>query len=93
MASHLFTIAISRTTWASSPFLHIMEVRENMQDVKETIYGNRMNLSAELYRRRGFDMDDSLTVYMLERLDTVRRSGQAVAGKGVFWCGVPFPIP
>ena len=29
-----------------SLFMHVMEVREIMQDVKETIYGNRMDLAA-----------------------------------------------
>lgn len=61
-----------------SLFLHIMEVRENMQDVKETIYGNRMNLSANCIGGVKFDMDDSLTVYMLERLDTVEEAVKRV---------------
>ena len=75
VASHLFNIAIfAHNVGFKSLFLHIMEVRENMQDVKETIYGNRMNLSANCIGGVKFDMDDSLTMYMLERLDT-RGSG------------------
>lgn len=83
VASHLFNIAIfAHNVGFKSLFLHIMEVRENMQDVKETIYGNRMNLSANCIGGVKFDMDDSLTVYMLERLDTVEEAVQA-RGKGV----------
>ena len=38
VASHLFNIAIfAHNVGFKSLFLHIMEVRENMQDVKETI--------------------------------------------------------
>ena len=75
VASHLFNIAIfAHNVGFKSLFLHIMEVRENMQDVKETIYGNRMNLSANCIGGVKFDMDDSLTVYMLERLDTVEEA-------------------
>lgn len=83
VASHLFNIAIfAHNVGFKSLFLHIMEVRENMQDVKETIYGNRMNLSANCIGGVKFDMDDSLTMYMLERLDTVEEAVQA-RGKGV----------
>lgn len=49
-----------------------------MQDVKETIYGNRMNLSANCIGGVKFDMDDSLTMYMLERLDTVEEAVKRV---------------
>ena len=79
VASHLFNIAIfAHNVGFKSLFLHIMEVRENMQDVKETIYGNRMNLSANCIGGVKFDMDDSLTVYMLERLDTVEEAVKRV---------------
>ena len=79
VASHLFNIAIfAHNVGFKSLFLHIMEVRENMQDVKETIYGNRMNLSANCIGGVKFDMDDSLTMYMLERLDTVEEAVKRV---------------
>lgn len=79
VASHLFNIAIfAHNVGFQTLFLHIMEMRENMQDVKETIYGNRMNLSANCIGGVKFDMDDSLTVYMLERLDTVEEAVKRV---------------
>lgn len=47
VASHLFNVAIlTHVIGYKSLFMHMMEVREIMQDVKETIYGNRMNISA-----------------------------------------------
>lgn len=47
VASHLFNVAIlAHNVGYASLFMHMMEVREIMQDVKETIYGNRMNISA-----------------------------------------------
>ncbi len=46
-ASHLFNVAImAHIIGYKSLFMHVMEVREIMQDVKETIYGNRMDLAA-----------------------------------------------
>ena len=79
MASHLFNIAIqAHLCGYASLFMHTMEVRELMQDVKEAVYGNRMNLSANCIGGVKFDMDDSLTVYMLERLDTVEEAVKRV---------------
>lgn len=79
VASHLFNIAIfAHNVGFKSLFLHIMEVRENMQDVKETIYGNRMNLSANCIGGVKFDMDDKLTAYMLEKLDIVEEAAKRV---------------
>ena len=79
VASHLFNIAIfAHNVGFKSLFLHIMEVRENMQDVKETIYGNRMNLSANCIGGVKFDMDDGLTMYMLERLGIVEEAVKRV---------------
>ncbi len=47
VASHLFNVAIlAHIIGYKSLFMHVMEVREIMQDVKETIYGNRMNIGA-----------------------------------------------
>lgn len=78
VSSHLFNIAIfGHNIGFSSLFLHIMEVREHMQDVKETIYGNRMNLSANCIGGVKYDMNDDLAGFMLERLalveDAVRK--------------------
>ena len=79
VASHLFNIAIfAHNVGFKSLFLHIMEVRENMQDVKETIYGNRMNLSANCIGGVKFDMDDKLTVYMLDKLAVVEEAVRRV---------------
>lgn len=46
-ASHLFNVAIlAHVIGYKSLFMHMMEVREIMQDVKETVYGNRMDIAA-----------------------------------------------
>ena len=75
VASHLFNIAIfAHNMGFKSLFLHIMEVRENMQDVKETIYGNRMNLSANCIGGVKYDMDDALAGYMLDKLALVEEA-------------------
>lgn len=45
IASHLFNVGImAHLTGFDSLFMHAMEVRELMQDAKEGVYGNRMNL-------------------------------------------------
>ena len=55
VASHLFNTAIqAHIIGYKSLFMHVMEVREMMQDVKETVYGNRMNLASNcIGGRRG----------------------------------------
>ena len=78
-ASHLFNIAIfAHNMGFKSLFLHIMEVRENMQDVKETIYGNRMNLSANCIGGVKADVDDKLAHYMLDKLAVVEEAVRRV---------------
>lgn len=77
VASHLFNVAIfAHNIGFKSLFLHIMEVRENMQDVKETVYGNRMNLSANCIGGVKYDMDDELIGYVQEKLTLVQEAMQ-----------------
>lgn len=79
VASHLFNIAIfAHNMGFKSLFLHIMEVRENMQDVKETLYGNRMNLSANCIGGVKADVDDKLAHYMLDKLAVVEEATRRV---------------
>lgn len=79
VASHLFNIAIfAHNIGFKSLFLHIMEVRENMQDVKETIYGNRMNLSANCIGGVKYDMDDALASFMRGKLDIVAEAAHRI---------------
>jgi ech hydrogenase subunit E len=47
VASHLFNVAImAHLVGFDSLFMHVMETREIMQDVKETVFGNRMDIGA-----------------------------------------------
>lgn len=72
VASHLFNLAIfGHNMGFKSLFLHIMEVRENMQDVKETIFGNRMNLSANCIGGVKYTMTDELAAFMRDRLNKI----------------------
>ena len=75
VASHLFNVAIfAHNIGFKSFFLHIMEVREHMQDVKETLYGNRMNLSTNCIGGVKTDLDADLCNFMRQRLDLVEEA-------------------
>lgn len=79
IASHLFNVAIyAHNIGFKSLFLHIMEVREAMQDVKESVYGNRMNLSSNCIGGVKVDIDDALTRYMLHQLDVVEAAAHKI---------------
>jgi Ni,Fe-hydrogenase III large subunit len=70
IASHLFNVSITaHIIGYKSLFLHAMEVRELMQDIKETIYGNRMDLAANTIGGVKYDVDGSLLNYIKTRLD------------------------
>lgn len=73
VASHLFNTAIqAHIIGFSSLFMHVMEVREMMQDVKETVYGNRMNLAANTIGGVKYDINSELIDYifkMVEKLE------------------------
>ena len=72
IASHLFNVAImAHVIGYKSLFLHGMEVRELMQDIKETLYGNRMDLAANTIGGVKYDVDGALLAYATERLDKV----------------------
>ena len=79
VASHLFNIAIfAHNIGFRSLFLHIMEVRENMQDVKETLYGNRMNLSVNCIGGVKCDITDDLANFMRARLNVVEEAARGI---------------
>lgn len=75
VASHLFNLAIfGHGSGFKSYFLHLMEVREDMQDVKEAIYGNRMNLAANCIGGVKFSLDNNLKQFMRDKLDKVEEA-------------------
>lgn len=68
VASHLFNTAIqAHIIGFKSLFMHVMEVREMMQDVKETVYGNRMNLAANCIGGVKYQVDDELLQYIVKQ--------------------------
>ncbi|MDR1857402.1 MAG: nickel-dependent hydrogenase large subunit [Desulfovibrio sp.] len=72
VASHLFNTAIqAHIIGYKSLFMHTMEVREIMQDVKETVYGNRMNISSNCIGGVKCDLTPELFKYILGALDKV----------------------
>ncbi len=72
VASHLFNLAIqAHIIGFKSLFMHMMEVREIMQDVKETVYGNRMNLAANCIGGVKYDIDANLIEFLLKSLAKV----------------------
>ena len=72
VASHLFNLAIqAHIIGFKSLFMHVMEVREIMQDIKETVYGNRMNLASNCIGGVKCDVDAELISYIVTRLQNV----------------------
>lgn len=49
-------------------FMQLMQIREAMQDVKEVLYGNRMNLGANVIGGVRVDFDAEKIAYLLKRL-------------------------
>lgn len=75
VSSHLFNVAVlAHIIGYKSLFLHVMELREVMQDVKETVYGNRMNLAANCIGGVTYDLNEKLTGFILESLGTVEKN-------------------
>lgn len=72
VASHLFNLAIqAHLVGFGSLFMHVMEVREIMQDVKETLYGNRMNIAANRIGGSKYDLPADKMAYLARQLDVI----------------------
>lgn len=70
IASHLFNVAIlAHLVGFQSLFMHVMQTREIMQDVKETIFGNRMDLGAVCIGGVRYDLDAEGIVFLSEQLN------------------------
>jgi Ni,Fe-hydrogenase III large subunit len=70
VASHLFNVAIMvHLIGFDSLFMHVMETREIMQDVKETLFGNRMELASNCIGGVRFDLDADRIDYLTAQLD------------------------
>lgn len=79
VASHLFNLAIqAHIIGFKSLFMHVMEVREMMQDVKETVYGNRMNLASNCIGGVKCDVPPELLRYITDMLDKVEPAAEEI---------------
>lgn len=79
VASHLFNLAIqAHIIGFKSLFMHVMEVREMMQDVKETVYGNRMNLASNCIGGVKCDVTAEHLLYIKKMVDKVRIASEEI---------------
>ncbi len=70
IASHLFNVGIlAHLTGYDTLFMHAMQVREIVQDLKETVFGNRMDLAALCIGGVRYDLDAETTAYLTAALD------------------------
>lgn len=80
IASHMFNVGIvAHIIGFDSLFMHAMELREVMQDVKETVFGNRMNISANCIGGVRFDISEERKQYILKQLDGLKKPLAEVA--------------
>lgn len=73
IASHLFNVGImAHLTGFDSLFMHAMEVRELMQDAKEGVYGNRMNLGQCTIGGTRTDIDADTARFLRGQLELLK---------------------
>jgi Ni,Fe-hydrogenase III large subunit len=73
IASHLFNVGImAHLTGFDSLFMHAMEVREIMQDAKEGVYGNRMNLGQCVIGGCRRDIDEATASFLQGQLELLK---------------------
>lgn len=70
ISSHMFNVAIlAHIVGFESLFMHVMETREIMQDTKETVFGNRMDIAANVIGGVKYDIAPEMQAYILHQLD------------------------
>jgi Ni,Fe-hydrogenase III large subunit len=80
IASHLFNVGIlAHLTGYETLFMHAMQVREIVQDVKETVFGNRMDLAALCIGGVRYDLDAETTAFLTASLDKVALEAATLA--------------
>ncbi|MEW8328818.1 MAG: nickel-dependent hydrogenase large subunit [Candidatus Thiodiazotropha sp.] len=73
IASNMFNVGLlAHLVGFDTLFMQIMEIRETMQDIKEVVYGNRMNLGANVIGGVRVDFDDSKIAYLRRRLGVIK---------------------
>ncbi len=72
VASNLFNVGImAHIIGFTSLFMHVLETREIVQDIKETLYGNRMDLGANCIGGVKYNLDAERIAYLITRLDEI----------------------
>jgi len=75
IGSNLFNAGIlAHIIGFDSLFMHAMEIREIVQDIKETIYGNRMNLAINCIGGVRYDLSDEKIKYITKQLENLKKS-------------------
>ena len=74
IASNLFNVGImAHIIGFESLFMHVMEVREIAQDVKEGVYGNRMDLAANCIGGVKYDIDEEIESFLTAQLESMKK--------------------
>jgi Ni,Fe-hydrogenase III large subunit len=70
VASNLFNTGIlAHLVGFESLFMQMMQVRERMQDIKEAVFGNRMDIGANTIGGVRYDIDAPRAQFMTQQLD------------------------
>ncbi|MEO1928193.1 MAG: nickel-dependent hydrogenase large subunit [Nautiliaceae bacterium] len=74
IASHMFNLSmLAHLIGFHSLMTQTMEAREIVQDIKESIWGNRMDMSANTLSGVKYDLNESQIKYILKSLDKVEK--------------------
>ncbi|MEZ7195220.1 hydrogenase large subunit [Pseudodesulfovibrio karagichevae] len=74
VASNLFNVGImAHIIGFESLFMHAMEIRELAQDVKEGVYGNRMDLAANCIGGVKYDIDEDIETFLYTQLEAMKK--------------------
>lgn len=74
IASHMFNVGIvAHNIGFDTMFMNLMELRENMQDIKECTFGNRMNLSANAIGGVRFDLTKEQGKLIIDKLESLKK--------------------
>lgn len=74
IASHMFNVGIGiHVMGFHTLFMHAMELREQMQDLKETVWGNRMDIAANTIGGAKYDLDEEMTAYLLKTIEGLKK--------------------
>jgi len=81
IASHLFNVALmAHLVGFDTLFMHVMQTREIAQDIKETLFGNRMDLGANCIGGVRFDFDAEKLSFLSGQLDRLEPEVDEIAG-------------